>query len=106
MPVVPAAHRSRAVARRPLQARLPVAQGAGRGGGVTGLLTARAVGELLGYSTETVLRWTRRGELPVIRLPGGGIRYRQTALDAWLAERATPRQGALTTPPGAARNGT
>ena len=41
------------------------------------LLTARAVAELLGVSAETVLRWTRRGELPAIRLPGGAIRFRE-----------------------------
>lgn len=33
------------------------------------LLTARAVAEQLGVAPETVLRWTRRGELP-------GYRYR------------------------------
>ena len=41
------------------------------------LLTAREVAEQLGVSTETVLRWTRRGELPAIRLPGGAIRFRR-----------------------------
>jgi len=53
------------------------------------LLTARQVAETLGLSTETVLRWSRRGELPAIRLPGGAIRYSQTDLDQWLAHRAT-----------------
>jgi excisionase family DNA binding protein len=53
------------------------------------LLTARAVAELLDVSAETVLRWTRRGELPAIRLPGGAIRYRGDELDAWLSLRAT-----------------
>ena len=46
------------------------------------LLTAREVAELLGVSTETVLRWARRGELPAIRLPGGAIRFREDELDA------------------------
>ena len=41
------------------------------------LRTAREVAEQLGVWTETVLRWTRRGTLPAIRLPGGAIRYRQ-----------------------------
>lgn len=41
------------------------------------LLTARQVAELLGVSAETVLRWTRRGDLPALRLPGGAIRYRE-----------------------------
>lgn len=55
---------------------------------MTGLLTARQVADLLGVSAETVLRWTRRGDLPAIRLPGGAIRYREDALDDWLAARA------------------
>jgi excisionase family DNA binding protein len=55
------------------------------------LLTAREVADLLGVSAETVLRWTRRGELPAIRLPGGAIRYRKDELDAWLSDRATSR---------------
>jgi len=53
------------------------------------LLTARDVAELLGVSTETVLRWTRRGDLPALRLPGGAIRYRETELDEWLAACTT-----------------
>ena len=69
------------------------------------LLTARDVADLLGVSAETVLRWTRRGELPAIRLPGGAIRYREDKVDGWLEERATPRRGSVShpagTPPGA-----
>ncbi|MHB8694368.1 MAG: helix-turn-helix domain-containing protein [Solirubrobacteraceae bacterium] len=53
------------------------------------LLTAQQVADLLGVSTETVLRWTRNGDLPGFRMPGGALRYRQDALDAWLAARAT-----------------
>jgi len=53
------------------------------------LVTARAVAELLGVSTETVLRWTRRGELPALRLPGGSIRYRPDEIEEWLDQRAT-----------------
>jgi excisionase family DNA binding protein len=68
------------------------------------LLTARAVADLLDVSAETVLRWTRRGELPAIRLPGGAIRYRDGVIDGWLAERATPGRGSVShpvgTPPG------
>ena len=56
------------------------------------LLTAREVADWLGVSTETVLRWTRRGELRAIRLPGterGRLRYRHEDVEAWLAEHAT-----------------
>lgn len=52
------------------------------------LLTARQVAEVLGVSVETVLRWTRRGDMPAIRLPGGAIRYREAELDEWLTHRA------------------
>jgi excisionase family DNA binding protein len=68
---------------------------------VTGrLLSAREVSELLGVSTETTLRWTRRGQLPGIRLPGGAIRYRQDELEAWLAQRATTERGVVEHPAG------
>ena len=65
------------------------------------LLTARAVADVLGVSTETVLRWVRRGELPAIRLPSGALRFPESTLDAWLAARATPRLAAPTTMPDA-----
>ncbi len=45
------------------------------------LLTARTVADLLGVSTETVLRWSRCGSLPSLCLPGGAIRFRQDDLD-------------------------
>jgi excisionase family DNA binding protein len=66
------------------------------------LLTAREVGERLGLTTETVLVWVRRGELPALRL-GRAIRFRETDLDAWLEQRATPRRGVLATTTDAAR---
>jgi excisionase family DNA binding protein len=47
---------------------------------------------MLGVSAETVLRWTRRGELPAVRLPGGAIRYRTDQLEAWLVARAVDRR--------------
>jgi excisionase family DNA binding protein len=53
------------------------------------LLTARQVAELLGVSAETILRWTRRGDLSAIRLPGGAMRYREDALDRWLTDHST-----------------
>jgi excisionase family DNA binding protein len=53
------------------------------------LLTAREVGEQLGVSTCTILRWTRAGKLPGFRMPGGALRYREADLADWLAERAT-----------------
>jgi excisionase family DNA binding protein len=70
---------------------------------VNGLLTAREVAGRLGVAPDTVLRWTRRGELPAVKLPGGAVRYREDELDAWLERRATgadtvssPRDGPAT----------
>ena len=64
------------------------------------LLTARVLSDRLGVSAETVLRWTRRGDLPAIRLPGGAIRFREAEVEAWLAERATTARGVVTNPAG------
>jgi excisionase family DNA binding protein len=56
-------------------------------------LTARELAGRLGVSAETVLRWTRRGELPAIRLPGGAIRYREAEVEIWIDRRAAPGRG-------------
>jgi excisionase family DNA binding protein len=65
------------------------------------LLTARAVADLLGVSTETVLRWSRCGSLPSFCLPGGAIRFRQDDLDAWLEGRRRQGERLSPTPPSA-----
>jgi excisionase family DNA binding protein len=59
------------------------------------LLTAREVAEQLGVTPATVLRWTRLGHLPAIRLPGGAVRYDGDEVGAWLRARATPGRGAV-----------
>ena len=53
------------------------------------LMTAREVAEELSVCTETVLRWTRRGDLPGFRLPGGALRYREDDLLDWIESRST-----------------
>src|SRR5437016_3991535 len=59
------------------------------------LLTARELAGMFGVSTETVLRWTRRRDLPAIRLPGGAIRFRAEEIEGWLENRATLRRGSV-----------
>jgi excisionase family DNA binding protein len=56
------------------------------------LLTAREVAEWLGVSTGALLRWTRAGDLPAFKLPGGAIRYRRADVEAWLKRRSTRRE--------------
>ena len=60
----------------------------GGDGLVTGrLLTTRELAEQLGLSTETVLRRWRRGEIPGgIRLASNVLRFREAAIETWLAE--------------------
>jgi excisionase family DNA binding protein len=53
------------------------------------LLTAREIAERVGVSSETVLRWVRRGEIPAIKLPGGAIRFSAGEFEAWLKARET-----------------
>jgi excisionase family DNA binding protein len=57
------------------------------------LLTTRRVADELHVSTETVLRWIRRGDLPALRLPGSSIRVRRDQLEAWLADRQVGHPG-------------
>lgn len=52
------------------------------------LLRPTEVARLLDVHPDTVKEWLRTGGLPGIRLPGGW-RVRQSALNAWLAQRAT-----------------
>ena len=52
------------------------------------LLTARELAAQLGVSTGALLRWTRAGRVPAVKLPSGAIRYGPRQIDAWLAERS------------------
>jgi excisionase family DNA binding protein len=49
------------------------------------LLTARQLGDLLGYSAGTVLDKFEVGQLPGYKLPGGAVRFRASEIEAWLA---------------------
>ena len=49
------------------------------------LLTAREVGELVGLSTESVLRRWRTGEIPGFRIASNVLRFDPAEVDAWLA---------------------
>jgi excisionase family DNA binding protein len=51
------------------------------------LITAREVAAELGVSAETILRWSRAGQIPAVKLPHGGIRYAPKQIDVWLANR-------------------
>ena len=52
------------------------------------LITARALAVRLGVSSGALLRWTRAGKVPAVKLPSGAIRYIPTEIDRWLVERS------------------
>ena len=55
------------------------------------VITAAEACRLLGLKrTGTVLKWAREGKIPCIRLgqgKGSYVRFRASALDAWMRER-------------------
>lgn len=51
------------------------------------LLTTREVADRLSFSTETVLRKWRAGEIPGYRLGSNCLRFRDSDVEAWLAAR-------------------
>lgn len=68
------------------------------------LLTAREVADRLGVSTGALLRWTRAGLVPAVKLPSGAVRYERAQIDAWLLERTTgDATGGVSPTPNAAR---
>ncbi len=52
------------------------------------LLRAEDVAEITGLSVETLAQWrSQRRGIPFVKLSRNVVRYRQSDLDAWLAER-------------------
>jgi excisionase family DNA binding protein len=54
------------------------------------LLTARDVAELVGLSTETILRRYRAGEIPGFRLASNVLRFDRAEVEAWLERCRQP----------------
>jgi predicted DNA-binding transcriptional regulator AlpA len=48
------------------------------------LLTARELAADLGVSTGALLRWTRDGKVPSVKLPSGAVRYVPEQIVSWL----------------------
>jgi excisionase family DNA binding protein len=55
-------------------------------------MTVEQVAEMLLVNPETVRRWIRSGELPVLNIAGpkGGYRIRRRDLDAYIAKHYGP----------------
>lgn len=50
------------------------------------LLTARQVGERLGFAPGTVVNWFEAGTIPGFRV-GGRLRFRWSEVEDWLEEK-------------------
>ena len=57
------------------------------------LVSARELGELLGFSSATIVDWAEAEKLPSFRI-GGRLRFRPSEVEQWLEERRRgPRPG-------------
>lgn len=60
-----------------------------RDGTPTAVLDARETAAYLALSETTLRRLVKSGDIPHVRLPGVGLRFRLVDLDQWLAARTT-----------------
>jgi predicted DNA-binding transcriptional regulator AlpA len=57
-------------------------------GAAVRLLTAEDVADLTGLSVETLAQWrSQKKGIPYLKISRNCVRYRQSDLDGWLAER-------------------
>lgn len=60
------------------------------------LLTAEDVAALTGLSVETLAQWrSQKRGIPYVKISRNCVRYRQSDLDGWLAERIVRTDEAL-----------
>lgn len=50
------------------------------------LLTARELGELLGFSAGTIVDWAEAGKVPAFKV-GGRLRFRESEVALWLEQQ-------------------
>lgn len=50
------------------------------------LLTARELGELLGFAAGTIVDWAEAGKVPAFKV-GGRLRFRLSEVEAWLEDQ-------------------
>jgi excisionase family DNA binding protein len=50
------------------------------------LVTARELGEQLGFSAGTIVDWAEAGKIPSFKI-GGRLRFRPSEVEPWLEER-------------------
>lgn len=50
------------------------------------LLDPESAGKMLGIRTLTIYKWVRERKIPFLKV-GGALRFRPSALEAWLKDR-------------------
>ena len=58
------------------------------------LLTARELGEWLGFSAGTIVDWAEAGKVPSFKI-GGRLRFRPSEVEMWLEERHVASRDAV-----------
>ena len=53
------------------------------------LVTAREIGEQLGFAAGTIVDWSEQGKIPAFKI-GGRLRFRPSEVNAWLEGQRTP----------------
>ena len=56
---------------------------------VNEMLTAEEMAKRLKVRKNTIYAWVTRREIPFVKLPGNTTRFHLSAIEAWLAKRAS-----------------
>jgi len=51
------------------------------------LLTVKAVAKLLNYSASGIYKLCEASKIPHVKIPGGGVRFRKEAVEAWIEKK-------------------
>ena len=51
------------------------------------LLTVNELAALLKVHPKTVRAWVKQGKIPVIKMPGRGVRFDQDKIEKWIETR-------------------
>ena len=54
------------------------------------LLTIREVSDLLSVSTATLYEWSRQGQIPSVKLSRKVLRFKESAINAFISARSAP----------------
>ena len=69
---------------------VPARETRGYVSGMTCLLNESQVADILGLTPRQVLRLAKSGEIPVVHLPGGEIRFDLDDISRWVESRKRP----------------